>query len=64
MDIQVNNQGTIILLTIMSEKGKKWINKHLQTEPWQWYGPSLAIDHRMAAPILEGMRDDGLELGE
>jgi hypothetical protein len=61
-DVLVEDQGTIIILVQLTETGEQWVNENLQTEPWQWVGGAVCVDHRMAAQILEGMEDDGLKL--
>ena len=61
-DIEVKNKGSIILLIPGSDEGKRWIDKNLALEEWQWYGGGAAVDSRYAEDIIEGMQVDGLEV--
>jgi hypothetical protein len=62
-DIEVTNGGSVVLLTPKTGTGRDWIDDNLDTEGWQWMGASLALDHRYAPPIIEGMIGDGLTIG-
>lgn len=61
-DVVVRRLSSMVLLTPFTDTARTWIDEHLHVESWQWSGPSLAIDGRYALPILEGMRDAGLEV--
>jgi hypothetical protein len=60
-DIQVRNEGTVMVFTPLSEAGKAFLGA-LETEDWQWMGPSLVVDHRPAYDLLEAMKSEGLEV--
>lgn len=59
-DIQVDASGGVFYVTPISPEGREWIDENVQSEPWQWTGASLAVDHGYAADIVLGMRADGL----
>ena len=61
-DIEVKNEGSVVLLIPMSDRGKAWIDDNLQLEGWQWYGNAAAVEARYADAIVDGMQDDGLEV--
>jgi len=61
-DVEVKNEGSVVLLIPMSDRGKDWIDENLQLESWQWYGNAAAVEARYADPIVDGMMDDGLEV--
>ena len=61
-DLRVLDQGTVVLFTPVSERGREWLEANCATESWQWLGSSLGIDHRMAGPVIEGAINDGLEV--
>ena len=61
-DIEVKNEGSVVLLIPMSSRGKAWIDDNLQLEGWQWYGNAAAVEARYADAIVDGMQDDGLEV--
>lgn len=62
VDVQVVNEGSIFLFRPMTKRAERWISKNVATEPWQWLGRSLAVDHRFAFDLAEGMQGDGLTL--
>lgn len=60
-DIRVENHGSIWLLRPVSERGTLWLDEH--TDPAAtWFGGALAVEPRYVADILEGARNDGLEI--
>lgn len=63
-DVQVLNEGSVIGLLPQSPAAQDWIDSNLETEGWQWLGPTLWVDHRMAGNIIDGMINDGLEVEE
>lgn len=63
MDIQLHDQGSLIGFQPMTDAGYEFMDKHVHTESWQWMGPVLYVDARMARDLMQGMIDHGLELG-
>lgn len=63
-DVSVMDEGTLVGITPLSDEARAWVKEHVQSEPWQWLGPTLWADHRMAQSLLNGMEADGLELVE
>lgn len=59
-DIRVENEGSIFVLRPLTETGEEWICENLASEPWQWLGNALCIEHRFAYEIVTGMKNDGL----
>lgn len=59
-DVEVRDEGSIVLLTPISDAGRGWVDENLELESWQWYAGGVAIDHRYADDIIEGMVGDGL----
>lgn len=62
-DIVVNDQGTIVMFSPQTEFGRNWLKENTRSESWQWLGDALAVDHRMAQDIIEGMQADGIIIG-
>lgn len=48
------------LIQPKSETAKQWIDENVQTEPWQWLGDSLAIDHHYIDTIATAIQEVGL----
>jgi hypothetical protein len=58
----VNNKGTIILFTPTSDEEKKWLEENTCSEPYQWQGASLCVEHRFAVDIQAGLHEAGFSL--
>lgn len=52
----------MIIITPVTEKAKKWVNKHVNIESWQWLGDGFAVDNRYAQDLLSGMKRSHLKL--
>ena len=61
-DLSVQNHGTIFLLVPETEAGKQWLADNVASEPWQWFGPGLAVEPRQAWDLVSGAQADGLEV--
>ncbi|GAI13109.1 unnamed protein product [marine sediment metagenome] len=55
--------SSIYLLKGLSEQAKAWIDKNIIHEPWQMLGDFIAVDHHYIENIVEGMKEEGFELG-
>jgi hypothetical protein len=61
-DFTVRNEGSILLLTPLNEPARTWIHEHIgRNNGFQRYYPTIVIEPRYLAPILEGIRDSGLD---
>lgn len=58
-DIQVENHGTLFLFRPLTPEGKEWLETATVTEPWQWLGGALAVEHRYANNLAEAAHYDG-----
>jgi hypothetical protein len=62
-DFTVRDEGTIVLLTPHTEPARNWIHEHIgRNSGFQPYYPIIVIEPRYFGPILEGIRDSGLEV--
>ena len=61
-DFEVNDQGSIVLLTPMTESATDWVADNLPSDAMT-FGLSIVIEHRYAQDILAGISDDGLTVG-
>jgi hypothetical protein len=60
-DIEISNQGSIFLFLPITAAGREWIDENVQ-EDAQFFGNALAVEHRFAGDLAEGMAADGLIL--
>ncbi len=63
IDFLIEDQGSIVLFQPMSDAAKEWFSENVQSEGWQWMGPRLAVDHRPAQHLLEGIEAEGFTVG-
>jgi hypothetical protein len=61
VDIELNDQGTIWLVTPRTAEATDWIADHVQDDA-QWWGASLVVEHRYVGQLVEGMANDGLRI--
>ncbi len=60
-DIQIYNDGSVCLFTMLTEKARQWVGENVYIEGWQFMGSkSFAVDHRFAEDLTNGMIGDGL----
>jgi hypothetical protein len=62
-DISIDNQGTIVRFTILTEAASVWVADNVQLESYQWLGGrSFAVDRRFAPALVEGLAGAGLQV--
>jgi hypothetical protein len=59
---RLDNHGSIALLIPLTNAGREWLESNVNPEPWQWFGPGLAVEPRYLGALLNGALDDGLEV--
>ncbi len=62
IDVHVENEGSIFVFTPMTPAAREWVDDNVHSEPWQWTGASLCVDHRFARDLAQGMLTDGLNV--
>lgn len=62
-DVLIENHGSIILFRPLTPDGDAWIENNIGSDA-QYFGDALAVEHRYAEDIAEGMMSDGLTVGE
>lgn len=62
MDVRFCNHGSICTLTPVSVTAREWMANHIEAEPYMWMGPSLCVEARYVAAIVDGMVADGLSV--
>jgi len=60
MDVTVQNEGTIFLFHLHTDAAREWVGEYVPDPAW--FGESLAVEHRYARDLAQGMLDDGLVL--
>lgn len=61
MDVQVENHGSIVILSPVSDAALEWCDENIgQDNGYQPYWPNVVVEPRYVSDILEGMANDGL----
>ena len=60
-DVEVIDHGTIVLFRPLTDACRAWIDDNVEEEA-MWFGGALAVEHRYAPYLIEGMVDNGLSL--
>jgi hypothetical protein len=58
-DFCITYHGTIATITPLSDMCRGWIEANVAIEPWQRFGPSIAIEPRYVKQLVRGMIDAG-----
>src|ERR1017187_822643 len=61
-DLRVDTHGTVVLLTPLTAKARRWIDDNVEIEPWQLFGDVIAIEPRYVSGLIAGAIQDGLEI--
>jgi hypothetical protein len=61
-DILIRSEGTVWIFCPLTVDAKRFLGQ-LDTEPWQWLGNALVVDHGVAAGFIQVLLDAGLEVG-
>ena len=59
---RAEDHGTIFRIVPLNAQAVAWIDERCETEPWQWMGNALCIDHRPAGDLLAVMAQAGVVL--
>ena len=62
-DVRIIGRGTVYLFLLGTDQAREWVDEHV-CDDHQMFGRGLVVEHRYAAALAEGMRDDGLEIDD
>jgi hypothetical protein len=61
VDFLCENYGSIFLLRPLTPSATSWVEEHIgQDNGYQPYLPTVVVEHRYIADIVEGIQNDGL----
>lgn len=52
----------LVVVRPLTEAAREWIEENVQSEEWQWLGPSLVVEWRTVENLIAGMIEAGLEV--
>lgn len=61
-DVLVANEGSVFVFCPLTPTAKEWLDENAQSEPWQWFGNALVVEHRFAWGLAASLKDAGLVL--
>jgi len=61
-DVLVRNEGTVFVFSPLTKRAQEWMDDNVESEPHQWFGNALVVEHRYAWGLGQGMHDAGLVL--
>lgn len=59
---RVRNEGSIFLVQPLDAQARIWLEEHVDLDDAQWFGSALAVEHRYAYDLIDGILDDGFAL--
>jgi hypothetical protein len=64
-DIVIENHGSIFLLRPISKSGRQWLDQNIGDQNgFQPYWPTVVVEPRYIADIVNGIQADDLEVSE
>jgi hypothetical protein len=60
IDFVVRDEGTIWLFTPLTPSALRFLSEHIQDDA-QYFGDSLAVEHRFVDGLLHGLAEHGLK---
>lgn len=58
MKIEVQDEGTIVLIRPLDMEAEEWCDEHLDPDR-QSFGKAIVVEHRYAGDIIMGFVNDG-----
>jgi hypothetical protein len=58
-DFRVTYHGTITSITPLTDACREWLEGNVEIEPWQWFGPSIAVEPRYVEQLAKAMIEEG-----
>lgn len=62
LDVEVVSHGSVVAFHLLSKAAKDFVNENTDADGWQFMGNALCVDWRMAEGLVDGMRENGLEV--
>jgi len=59
-DVTIGLEGTLVTFTPETDEARRFFREEVCSEGWQWLGPTLAVDHRLASDLVEAAEEAGL----
>lgn len=63
-DFTVQNEGSIFVLYAKTLPAREWVNENLPDDVTTWGVNGYVVEHRYIMSIIDGIRQDGLSVGQ
>lgn len=60
-DVRVQYEGTLVLLHLLTDASREWVEEHVSEDRQMW-GDAVAVEPRFVTDLIAGMQADGLEV--
>ena len=54
-DFLIADHGSIVWIVPVSEAAHQWLDENAASEPWQWQGGALSVEHRCAGDLIDAI---------
>jgi hypothetical protein len=61
-DFLIADHGSIITIAPVSEAARQWLDENVASEPWQWLGGALSVEHRCASDLMDAIEAAGFDI--
>jgi hypothetical protein len=61
-DVALLDQGSLIGFQPVSDAAQEWFADNVASEDWQWFGPVLWVEHRLARELAIAVEAAGLRV--
>lgn len=55
----IENHGSVVRFVPEGDLEYEWLMLNTNSEPWQWQGRALVVDHRPAMDLAEAIESEG-----
>jgi hypothetical protein len=60
IDVEIIRDGSVVGFRPATVRAQAFFAEQVNSDGWQWRGPVLWVDHRVAASLLDGIYEAGL----
>jgi hypothetical protein len=61
-DFLIADHGSIVWIAPVSPAAHQWLGENAASEPWQWQGGALSVEHRCASDLIEAIEAAGFDI--
>lgn len=62
IDFIVRPHGKVLTFEPKTERAESFVRNDLEVRGWQWLGPAICVDHRLAYDLIASLKDGGFVL--